>query len=168
MNPVQARAIEAAAAAFGVETADMLSPRRFRTLVLARNAAARLMQERRFSVLKIGNALGRDHTTIVHGLAQLARRAGDPYVTERLRYARMRLSAAFGGHVPEAERVQRRGPRRRIVRRLDDGRDVLECDHVVPRPSEKPCRTGMRQCIFCPEHPRAAHYRAEYARRKHA
>lgn len=77
---------DAAAKVFGESVEAMLSPSRRRPLVHARQAAmylARLHTDK--SLPQIGHFFRRDHTTVIHALAQVSERlAAEPGLMERL------------------------------------------------------------------------------------
>jgi hypothetical protein len=65
------RAVAAIEAAFGIARSDLLSPRRKRRFARARFALFLLLRDAtNWSLPKIGGFIGRDHTTIMHGLRQ--------------------------------------------------------------------------------------------------
>lgn len=84
--PAQA-ILEAVAREFAVPQADILSPIRERSVVLARNVVASLLREHlQWGFARIGRRLQRDHTTVLAGLRVLdTRLAADPQLDARYR-----------------------------------------------------------------------------------
>ena len=76
--PMQA-VIAAVSEKYGCSPEDVIGPSRKRKLVLARQEAAWIIRDTmpEKSLNQIGRALGnRDHTTIIHGIRQHAKRNG--------------------------------------------------------------------------------------------
>lgn len=73
-RPVAKAVIEDVSLKHGLDRRDLVGPRRFKELVVARNEAAyRLRQETSLSLPQIGRLLGgRNHATIIHGIARHA------------------------------------------------------------------------------------------------
>lgn len=68
MTPAMSAIAERVARKHRMPVSAMLSDRRFRELVIARQEAMYLMvEERRWSLPRIGSAFGLHHTTILHG-----------------------------------------------------------------------------------------------------
>lgn len=65
-----AEAIAMAAARHGVTPGDVTGPRRYRHLIAARIEACALLHAQGWSSSAIGEALGRDHTTVLSLLAK--------------------------------------------------------------------------------------------------
>jgi chromosomal replication initiation ATPase DnaA len=63
--------VEQVAAQFGLDPARILSARRDRVTVRARWVVMQVARARGLSLAKIGAALGMDHTSVMHGLAQV-------------------------------------------------------------------------------------------------
>lgn len=62
---------------YGVTYSDIMSKRRLRNIVLARQAACWMLKfSRGYSQPEIGRLLGIDHTTVLHGLGKHLRRMG--------------------------------------------------------------------------------------------
>ncbi|MEM7730508.1 MAG: helix-turn-helix domain-containing protein [Pseudomonadota bacterium] len=61
----------------GVEARDILGPRRQRAIVIARQEVMHHLRERGWSFPWIGAALGRDHTSVVHGVRAHAKRMAE-------------------------------------------------------------------------------------------
>lgn len=70
LNPSPLRfIIEQVALAHGIDYADLVGPRRFKPLVVARHEAMwRCRQETRASLSRIGLALARHHETVLQGI----------------------------------------------------------------------------------------------------
>lgn len=85
-DPSVATIIEAAASAFAVSRIDVLSDRRDRPAVLARQSAMWLARRTTLqSYPAIGRALRRDHTTVMYGVSRIDQRmADDPGLAAQL------------------------------------------------------------------------------------
>jgi len=71
------RVLDEVAAAAGVSVADILGPSRRARVVAARQAVMAVLHRRGWSSPRIGRALRRDHSTVLHGIrAHAARFAG--------------------------------------------------------------------------------------------
>ena len=55
---------------FGVAVADLMSPRRYKRLTPARQAAAWALRQVGLSLVEVGGLLQRDHTTIIYSVRQ--------------------------------------------------------------------------------------------------
>ncbi len=80
-------AIDAVCDIYGVELADMLSPSRLKPVVTARQVACYIIKDRvtDLSYPAIGRLFGRDHTTIMHGVARIRDRiAQDLALVQRI------------------------------------------------------------------------------------
>lgn len=63
--------VDQVAAQFGMDPARLLSARRDAVTVRARWVVMRIARNRGLSLAQIGAALGMDHTSVMHGLAQV-------------------------------------------------------------------------------------------------
>lgn len=61
--------VRAVAAEYGVSAVDILGPSRERVVSIPRQEAMRRAYEDGLTLAEIGRALGRDHTTVMHGIA---------------------------------------------------------------------------------------------------
>lgn len=98
--PIVARLVQAAAEEFGVAAPEIYGPRRTAEIALARQVVMHLAVARHGrSLPQTGRSLGRDHTTILHGVrAMAARIAEDPALA-----ARVERVAAAATHPPTTE-----------------------------------------------------------------
>lgn len=72
IDPRAIHAITAASTACGVSTELILGRGHHQNTCIARNIAAKLMRDHlHMSYPKIGRTLGRDHTTVLHGIRRL-------------------------------------------------------------------------------------------------
>lgn len=87
---VVAEVLAIVAREYGVAPAELTGPRRTRSVAEARLMAYALLRDTAgMSYPEIGQALGRDHTTVIHGVRSTARHiAGDAYAAAA--FARMR------------------------------------------------------------------------------
>jgi chromosomal replication initiator protein len=70
---------------FGVDRGDLLGRTRTARCVEARQALAWALRQNHWSLESIGDYLGKDHTTIIHGLRAIERKARhSPRLTEKL------------------------------------------------------------------------------------
>lgn len=77
---------ETTASLFGVVLADLFSDSRVARTAEARMALAWALRQNNWSLEAIGEYLGRDHTTIIYGLARIEERATkDARLAERLK-----------------------------------------------------------------------------------
>jgi hypothetical protein len=72
--------LERAEAIFDIPAADICGPRRFQHIIPARQAVAWALQRLGFSLLEIGKALHRSHTTIIYAIREADARAATNYV----------------------------------------------------------------------------------------
>jgi len=91
-RPTTSQVLVAVARAHDLPLARLLSPQRDRAVMLARQAAMTLLREAGLSLPEIGRALGRDHSTVCHGLE--VGRARGPVVL-RLEACRRELGLAL-------------------------------------------------------------------------
>jgi chromosomal replication initiator protein len=93
-GPTLACIVGAVALEFGVTRAELLGDGRSRQHVRARQAAMLLARDlAQRSTTVIGRALGRDHTTVIHGTARARELAAtDPDFAKRLAAARKTLT----------------------------------------------------------------------------
>lgn len=59
----------------GFTREDILGPRKFKNLIRARQDCIAMFRKRGLSTTEIGRIMGRDHSTIVHALQQVAARS---------------------------------------------------------------------------------------------
>ena len=69
-SPIATDTIDMVARMTGVSKADILGRSRKPHICRARWAAMRALKQRGLSASHIGRLMGRDHTTVLHGLAQ--------------------------------------------------------------------------------------------------
>jgi len=78
---------------FGVAVSDLISPRRYKRLTPARQAAAYALRQAGLGVIETGEILHRDHTTITYSVRQAERRAtADPAYAAKLHQLLVRPS----------------------------------------------------------------------------
>lgn len=91
--------IERTAEAFGVPAIDLLRDRRRPRFSHARHAAIGLCRELTgHSTPRIGQAFGRDHTTVLHALHRHAERLAEPAYAARITALRERLTQESTHH----------------------------------------------------------------------
>jgi len=91
--------IEATAEEFGVPAIDLLRDRRRPRYARARFAAVGLCRElTSHSTLRIGQAFGRDHTTVLHALHRHAELLREPAYAARITALRERLTQETTTH----------------------------------------------------------------------
>ena len=98
MTPTIPEILSATADTFGVHINDLLSASRERSVARPRMVAAYLAKTRTpLSTVQIGQAMGRDHTTIMHAASAVATlRLHDAEFDERVQMAWERACAAAG------------------------------------------------------------------------
>lgn len=65
------RIIDAVAHVSDIPRQDLIGPRKFERLTLARFALFRMLRDREYSLVEIGDLCGkRDHATVIHGLTR--------------------------------------------------------------------------------------------------
>ena len=102
------RVIACAAAQFGVPIEDLLSKMRSKAISEARQAAIYVLREqRRYSYVRIGEVLARDHSSVIRGYrAAVARAAASQVYSEALR-AVAELSDTDAGMIRDHRTVAR-------------------------------------------------------------
>lgn len=74
-SPVR-RIVRQVASEYNVSPDDILGPCRERVFVVARQEAMRRASDEGLSLVRIGNAMRRDHTTVLHGIRAAKARLG--------------------------------------------------------------------------------------------
>jgi chromosomal replication initiation ATPase DnaA len=96
-RPSLARVLDEVAAEFAIPVSEIRAPWRYRHLMPARQATALLARRHtRLPLQVIARAMARDHTTVVHNLAEAERRQiEDPEFAARVRAVSERLQRSM-------------------------------------------------------------------------